>query len=255
MNVEQIGTPIAIIKNEGKKTKQSPVISIDDSETARTNYNEIKLKSGEKFQQIPNPNTERQILYITGRSGSGKSYYTLHYCMEYKKMYPKRNIYLFSALESDSTLDKLKGLQRFKLSDEFCDDDIQAEDFKDSMVIFDDTDVISSKLIKNKVNQIMNQILQVGRHHNTSCIITTHTACNGGATKIILSEAHSITIFPNGLGGKSMKYLLDSYFGLDKKQIKKIKSLKSRWVTIFRTFPMAILSENEVYVINNNDDD
>jgi hypothetical protein len=255
MNVEQIGTPIAIIKNEGKKTKQSPIISIDDSETARTNYNEIKLKSGEKFQQIPNPNTERQILYITGRSGSGKSYYTLHYCMEYKRMYPKRNIYLFSALESDSTLDKLKGLQRFKLSEEFCEEDIQAEDFKDSLCIWDDTDVITNKLIRNKVNQIMNQVLQVGRHHNISAIITTHTACNGGATKIILNEAHSVTIFPNGLGGKSLKYLLDSYLGLDKHQIKKIKKLKSRWVTIIKSYPMAILSENEAYVINVSDDD
>lgn len=254
INLENIGTPIAIIKNEGKKTKQSPIISIDDSETARTNYNEIKLKAVEKFQQVPNPNTERSILYITGRSGSGKSYYTLNYCMEYKKMYPKRNIYLFSALESDSTLDKLKGLQRFKLSEEFCEEDIVAEDFKDCLVIFDDSDVISSKPIKNKVNHIMNQILQTGRHFNTSCIITTHSACSGNATKIILGEAHSITIFPSGLGNRSMKYLLDSYFGLDKNQIKKIKNLKSRWVTIFRTFPLAILSERDVYTLNNNDD-
>ena len=169
-------------------------------------------------------------------------------------MYPKRNVYLFSALESDETLDKLKGLKRFKLTDEFCDDEIEPEDFKDSMVIFDDTDVISDKKIRNKVNSIMNQILQVGRHFNISAIITTHTACNGSATKIILNEAHSVTIFPNGLGGKSMKYLLDSYFGLDKNQIKKIKSLKSRWVTIYRTFPMAILSQNEAYIVNANDD-
>jgi len=254
MNLESCGTPIAIIKNESSKKKQTPVLCIDDGETARTNYNEIKLKKGESFQPIPNPNTERQILYITGRSGSGKSYYTLHYCMQYKQMYPKRNVYLFSALESDETLDKLKGLKRFKLTNEFCDDEIEAEDFKDSMVIFDDTDVISDKKIRNKVNHIMNQILQVGRHFNTSCIITTHTACNGGATKIILSEAHSVTIFPSGLGGKSMKYLLDSYFGLDKEQIKKIKRLRSRWVTIYRTFPMAILSQNEAYIVKADDD-
>jgi len=254
MNLENCGIPIAIIKNEGKKTKQTPIISVDDSESARTNYNEIKLKNGEIFQQIPNPNTERQILYITGRSGSGKSYYTLHYCREYKRMYPKREIYLFSALESDSTLDQLKGLKRFRLTDEFCDDEILAEDFKDSLVIFDDTDVISSKLIRNKVNGIMNQILQTGRHFNTSCIITTHTCCNGSATKVVLNEAHSITIFPNGLGGKSMKYLLDSYFGLDKNQIKKIKNLKSRWVTIFRTFPMSVLSEKEAYIVKASDD-
>jgi hypothetical protein len=253
MNVEQIGTPIAIIKTEGKKIKKYPIISVDDSETARTSYPEIKLNPNEKFQQIPNPNTERQILYITGRSGSGKSYYTLHYCREYQKIYPKRSIYLFSALESDETLDQLKGLKRIKLSEEFCNDDIEAEDFKESMVIFDDTDVISSKVIRNKVNGIMNQILQVGRHFEISCIITTHTACNGGSTKIVLNEAHSVVLFPNGLGGRSMKYLLDSYLGLDKGQIKKIKNLKSRWVCINKTFPMCVLSEREAYIVKIDD--
>jgi hypothetical protein len=254
MNLENIGVPIAIIKTDTKKQKQYPTISVDDSETARTSYNQINLKSNEKFQQIPNPHTERQILYITGRSGSGKSYFTLYYCREYQRLYPKRSIYLFSALEEDSTLDQLKGLKRIKLSEEFCNDDIEAEDFKESMVIFDDTDVISSKVIRNKVNSIMNQILQVGRHFEISCIITTHTACNGGSTKIVLNEAHSVVIFPNGLGGRSLKYLLDSYLGLDKAQIKKIKNLKSRWVSINKTFPMSILSEREAYVIKPTDD-
>lgn len=42
-----------------------------------------------------------------------------------------------------------------------------------------------------------------------------------------------------GLGGRSMKYLLDQYLGLDKHQIKKLKNLKSRWVTVVKGFPMV----------------
>lgn len=247
MNFENQGIPIAIIKNS--KSKKTPILSVDDKNNAKSTYNEIGLKDDELFQQIPNPETERQILYITGRSGSGKSYYTLHYCLEYKKMYPKREIYLFSALTEDTTLDKLKGLKRIKLTEEFCNEEITSEDFKNSLVIFDDTDVISDKKIRNKVNSIMNNILQVGRHHFTSCIITTHTACNGKDTKVILNEAHSITIFPNGLGNRSLKYLLDSYLGLDKQQVNKIKKLNSRWVSILKTFPMTILSEKQSYTI------
>jgi hypothetical protein len=255
MNLEGIGQPIAIIKSDDKKKQVLPTIYVDDSDAARTSYNQLLLKPKEKFQQIPNPKTERQIIYVTGRSGSGKSYFTLHYCNEYKKLYPDRPVYLFSALESDETLDKLKGLKRIKLSDDFCNDnEIEAEDFKESLVIFDDTDVISSKTIRNKVNQIMNQILQIGRHFQISCIITTHTCCNGNSTKIILNEAHSVVIFPNGLGNRSMKYLLDSYLGLDKNQIKKIKNLNSRWVSINKSFPMCILSEKEAFVIKPNDD-
>lgn len=252
MNFENQGIPLAVIKHS--KAKKTPILSLDDKNIAKTNYKQIKLQGDEKFQCIPNPETERQILYITGRSGSGKSHYTLHYCMEYKRMFPKRNVYLFSALTEDSTLDKLQGLQRIKLTDEFCNEDITSEDFKNSMVIFDDTDVISDKKIRNKVNAIMNNILQVGRHHNTSCIITTHTACNGKDTKVILNEAHSITIFPNGLGNRTMKYLLDSYLGLDKEQCKRIKKLESRWVSICKTFPMTIISEKEAYIVKADDD-
>jgi hypothetical protein len=251
MNFEEQGVPLAIIKNS--KTKKIPLLSIDDKDGAKKIYNEITLTGDEEFQCIPNPETERQILYITGRSGSGKSYYTLHYCLEYKKMYPKRDIYMFSALGEDSTIDKLKGLKRIKLTEAFCNEEITSEDFKNAMVIFDDTDVISDKKIRNKVNSIMNNILQVGRHHNTSCIITTHTACNGKDTKIILNEAHSITIFPNGLGNRSLKYLLDSYLGLDKVQCKKIKKLNSRWVSIVKTFPMSIISQKNAYTVKIED--
>ena len=252
MNFENQGIPIAIIKNS--KSKRTPILSVDDKNTAKTSYNEIKLQGEEQFQAIPNPEIERQILYITGRSGSGKSYYTKHYCDEYKRMYPKNGVFLFSALSEDSSIDKIKGLKRIKLTDELLNDEITSQDFRDSLVIFDDTDVISNKAHQKKVNLIMNNILQVGRHTNTSCIITTHTACNGKDTKIILNEAHTITIFPNGLGNRSMKYLLDSYLGLDKEQIKKIKKLSSRWVSIIKTFPMAILSEKECYIIKTTDD-
>ncbi|MFN9908899.1 MAG: hypothetical protein ACK56F_22700 [bacterium] len=72
MNFEGQGTPIAIIKDS--KSKKTPVLSVDDKDTAKTSYDDIKLTGEEKFQIIPNPETERQIFYITGRSGSGKSY-------------------------------------------------------------------------------------------------------------------------------------------------------------------------------------
>ena len=51
-----------------------------------------------------------------------------------------------------------------------------------------------------------------------------------------------------------MKYLLDQYLGLDKQQIKKLKSLKSRWVSVVKGFPMIVLSEKEAYILNSQDD-
>ena len=60
---------------------------------------------------------------------------------------------------------------------------------------------------------------------------------------MILNESHSITTFPATLGGKSMRYLFDQYLGLDKKQIEKVKSIKSRWITVLKTFPQIVMSQ------------
>ena len=45
--------------------------------------------------------------------------------------------------------------------------------------------------------------------------------------------------------GKSSKYLLDTYLGLDKEQIKKIKKMKSRAINM-KTYPMILVAENEI---------
>ena len=50
--------------------------------------------------------------------------------------------------------------------------------------------------------------------------------------------------------GKSSKYLLDQYLGLSKEQIKKIKNIKSRAITIARSYPMMLISESEIIPLN-----
>ena len=156
---------------------------------------------------------------------------------------------MFSYLDQCDTLDKCKAIKRVKIKEpNFLTDEIEAIDLKESLVIFDDCDCISSKPIKKKVFEILKKILETGRHFKTSIIFTSHTACNGHETKTILNEATSLTIFPRTLGNKSLTYLLGSYFGLDKHEITKIKALPSRWVTLTKTFPPVVFTQNEVYV-------
>ena len=255
-NIEQNGVPLVIVKNDSNKNKKSETeIFLTDSKSNNENevkypLEEIDLKKNEYFQPIPNYDTERQILYITGASGSGKSYYSKNYINEFKKIYPKREIFLLSSLKDDKSLDDIKGLNRINIwDDEFLEDEITAEDFKDCLVIFDDTDCITNKKIKNKVNSILNSVLETGRHFNVYVIYTSHLPCAGNDTKRILNESHSITLFPNSLGGRSLKYLLESYMGLDKKQIEKIKNLDSRWVTILKTYPQVVISEKDLKLV------
>ena len=53
----------------------------------------------------------------------------------------------------------------------------------------------------------------------------------------------------------NLRYLLGEYFGLDNKQIQKIKKLPSRHVTLVRTYPMVLLHEKGAFLLNNLDDE
>jgi chromosomal replication initiation ATPase DnaA len=255
MNFENVGTPIAELRFEGDKSKTKK-ISVEPDRSNVSEYLETisTRKPKEHIQHIPNKKTERSILYITGASGSGKSYYTRNYCNEYKKIFPKNEIYLLSSVQEDSSIDKVKDLKRINLDNNFLGADLNINDFKNCMLIFDDTDVITNKMMKMKVNNILNLVLETGRHTNTSVIYTSHLPTNGLETRRILNECHSVTIFPHSLGGRSLKYLLENYFGLDKDQIKKVKKLQSRWVTICKTYPMVVMADKDIYVVTTSDD-
>lgn len=259
MNFENEGHAIALVENTTDK-KDRKILSITDNPEgiAGNFFNELKLKDKPqlRFQPIPDKKIERTIRYVTGASGSGKSYWIRAYAEEYHRIYPKRDVFVISSLKDDPTLDKMKFLKRLKIHEPaFLVDSFEVHDFKDSLIIFDDTDCIQNKMLKKKVEGILNILLETGRHANCEVCYSSHLACNGLDTRRILNECKSVTIFPHGLGGKAMKYLLDNYFGLDKEQIKRIKSLNSRWVTIQKGFPMLVLSEKECYVLNNNEED
>jgi hypothetical protein len=186
-------------------------------------------------------------LYVTGASGSGKSYYSADFLKQYIKKHPKNEVMLFSSVGEDKVLDAVKKLKRFKIYDaDFVNEEFSVEDFKDTLLIFDDVDCISDKRVLKKVYEILDKALVTGRHSGTSVVYTTHTACNGRATKLILTESHSITFFMNGMNGRSSKYLLDGYLGLDKKQIQELKRIKSRWTTVIKSFPQLILTQRQL---------
>lgn len=244
-----------IIENQtiNKKSKKfnTPVIYLSENEDSVNGFKELnqtQLKNA-VLQHIPNFEKERDILYISGMSGSGKSYYCRNYILQYHKIYPDNKIFLFSTCLEDPAYDDLEYIKRYELDDEFINEHFEIDNFKDMLIIFDDFDTIMNKIIKNKIREIIDMILQTGRKTHTSALITSHLATDGKQTKLILHEATSITFFLKGCGGRSINYLLDAYLGLDKNQIKKIRKIKSRAITIFKTYPQVILGEKELFII------
>jgi len=253
LNFEQEGIPIAKIKDGGGKKKKDKEVYLDENSSARNNYPELKIPPGspEKFQFVPDENKERVISYCVGQSGSGKSYWAAQLMEEYKKQHPKNPIYLLSYLASDSTIDKVKGVQRIKLDETFLETDLTAEDFENSLTVWDDTDCIKEKKMKTKLRELLEKLLNVGRHTNTSVIYLSHIACKGLDTQAILNECHSLTFFPSSLGGRTRSYLLGQYMGFNKKQIEAVDNVEGRSITVVKSYPMVLVSDKLICPVKN----
>jgi hypothetical protein len=169
-------------------------------------------------------------------------------------MNKKGNVYVFSAIKSDETLDEISNLKRINIGENLIEDEIEAEDLPEgSLCIFDDIDCISNKKVRDAVYNILNQVLEVGRHMKISCICTNHLPTNGLYTKRILNESHWIVYFPNAGASRQMKYLLTEYLGFDRNMIRRIKKLKSRAVSYYKNFPNFVMSERDIFLINDYD--
>lgn len=249
LNFEEVGTPIAIIK-DGMADKKIVYLAVSDDEISslKKGYLNISLiKPGGKFEIIPNGIIEREIGYICGPSGSGKSFFAANYIDKYKKKHKKNDIFLFSKITDDEKINKFKPI-RIKLDDKLIEDNFEPIDFQDSLVIFDDIDTIKDKKIKDEVYKILNAILQEGRHYKTSVLITNHMPTDREKTKIIFGEAHFITYFPFGGSQKQLKYMLEAHADLTKEDIKYNKASKSRWACIKKNFPPHTILEKEIYI-------
>lgn len=255
-NFEKLGRPLCKIEG-GQFDKQIVYLCVDDKENpkhpfTRMNFAEAGQKEV-KLQQVPNTTSEREILYITGASGSGKSTYTRKYCEQYKKKWPMRDIFLFSSLKEDESLDSIKP-KRIAIDDRLIDEPITPEMLEESLVIFDDIDVLTDKKQREAVLKIANQVLEIGRHFKITAVFTNHLPTNRGDTRRVLNESHEVIYFPHSGTAMGTKRLLECYVGLDPDQMKRIKKMPTRWACIFKNYPMVIMTERSIELANQDSD-
>lgn len=251
-NFEGVGVQVCKIINNN--TNKEKIVYVSDKEGIENSFNEYKCQPYETIQQIPYGSKKgRMILYVTAPSGAGKSYFVNIFIKNYQKIYKKRQVYLFSYFENDVSI-TAKNIKRIKLDNTFVSTPLTLEDFQDSLIIYDDTDFVKNREIKNKLSNILDGLLQGGRHHNTDVIYTSHLCNKGHETRLILAEAHSIVLFPKVMGNRALSYVLDQYYGLSKKQISKIKKLSGRWISLVKTHPYVILYKKGLYILNVEDD-
>ena len=108
--------PLCKIVN-GKYNNKIIYIDPDSNEPDFVNsFKKLEIGNNSRLQMLPDSSHERDVYYITGPSGSGKSYFVKMYCEEYKKKFKNNEVYLFSNLKEDPSLDSIKP-KRFRLED------------------------------------------------------------------------------------------------------------------------------------------
>jgi hypothetical protein len=208
------------------------------------------LKSG-SFIPIPDITKERVIYYVFAPSGSGKTYFTASVLKQWLKLNPGKDVYVFSKLDDDSVLDNLGDrIKRINI-DTLVNEPVDVKDIPEgSMVVFDDTDCIEDRKINEAILKLENSIYQVGRHYKISVIKTSHLGSDYKRTRVILTEASYIVVYPSSGSFHQIKYVLKQYLGFSTDDISRIKNLKSRWVVVSKHYPIFCLSENQCFLVN-----
>jgi len=209
----------------------------------------VEIEDGQ-FNYIPKIDG-RECIYICAPSGSGKSWWCKQYAMQYNKLFPDRNIYLFSKVDDDESLDGIENITRIPLDEGFLAMELEASDecFYQSLCLFDDTDTVRDNEVKKEITQLKNDILETGRHNEVHILITSHMISNYKETRIVLNEAHKLVIYPSSGASQQIRYVLDRYWGYDKITIDNIIKMRSRWVMCGKIAPQYYMGQRAIRLI------
>jgi len=211
---------------------------------------EVDLPPNSTFSLLPTSEKKaRDVFYICGPSGSGKSYVAKGIAQEYHSLHPDRPIYIVSKLTEDSTLDKLKYLIRLdpeKLRDEPI---VDLKPLEESLVIFDDIENFDRETDK-AIQNLVNQIASTGRHNLTSMIYITHLLSDYKRTRLVLMEATQYVLYPLSTGSHAFNYMMKTYLGMDSKESNALRKTGSRWISIRKHFPQVLITEHSAKVMN-----
>ena len=260
MGLKKNQQAMMIYKLQEAMAKGIPVEMLMENENVKELYNKIQeddkndtsivLPTDSSFHLIPTPDPKvRQVWYITGQSGSGKSYIARGLAEYYKKIFPEREIYLISKLNEDSTLDTMKiGKPKRINVQSLMDDYPDIKEFENCMIIFDDYDSFPDKTGK-VVQQLIDDLAIQGRHTNTTMLCLTHFTTNYKKTRLLLGEATNIVVYPQSTSAHALKYLLGTHFGLGKEDLAELKKL-GRWVSIGKNYPSYLISEHTAKLLH-----
>ena len=236
--------PVAVVR--GSKRDDGKLLYLSDKDHAPADaFCDVEMLDG-CLQPIPAPGV-RQVTYTAGQAGSGKSTWSSNYIAEWCHQHPGRPVFIVSRVTEDSAYEDIPHVERIP-ADQFLDDPPNTDSFpEDCLVLFDDIDTYPDKKVREAVQFLRNDLLEVGRHKMIQVCQTCHNLINGHASRIPLNESHWITVFPKGGSLSQLRYLCRNYLGMDPKETTYLKDLPSRWVSIYRNYPGVVIYSTGAY--------
>lgn len=248
--------PIAIVKGDDKRFNNK-FLYLDPDEHTEEGETALEIPMDCRFSIVPATDPhKREIFYIAGASGSGKSWIAKQIATNYQKLYPDRPVYLVSKLEADETIDGMEKPAIRLDYKTFVDSPIDINKLSNSMVIFDDYDCIVGKE-GNAVQTLIEDIATMGRRHGDGqgCItmlLLTHHITNYSKTRVLLNESSHYVVYPQNTSAHALRYLLKTYLGLEDDEIKRLKKL-GRYVVFSKSYPMYMMASNRCELLHTDD--
>ena len=187
-------------------------------------------------------------VFVSGLSGSGKSTMIQNLILNNP---PKGDgfVFLFSPITEDESLSKIKKLIHLDFVDferenekEFEFEDIPAG----SICIFDDYQTARKDLLP-LYQELLDKIMERGRHNSISCYVVSHNPLAGVKTKVAIRESTYMLVFPRS-NPRDVRVLLKTYCGFSDNEIDQIMNIRSRWALVKKTIPRYTLAEHQAIV-------
>lgn len=112
--------------------------------------------------------------------------------------------------------------------------------------LFDDIDQLTD-MDKRNVFRLLGETIHMGRKAGIPVCFCNHNFTNNKQTKDILNGATAIVIFPRNAAIKPLEYLLTSYVGFSRDQVKRLMDLNPKWVYVHRSHPAYAVTEDSVF--------
>ncbi len=240
--IAKVGDELIYLKNEeGISSEESYSSDMDEIET----YEEV-----EPLLNLE----ERTVCYIAGPSGSGKTTFALKLIKRFLKVYPQKPFYLFSRSHyKNDPAYKNMNVNQIMIDENLIENpiDIEKELVGGSIILFDDCNTIQNDKIKKQIDNLMSDIMEIGRKLSIWIIITNHLVIPNERkiARTIMNEMQTLTVFPKSGSAQQIRYVLKQYFGLEKNQIEQIIMIPSRWVMISKSYPMYVIYDRGVYTL------